>query len=196
MMPYGYFKKNSYTYLWPNFVVGYSFLWFSVDPKLTYSHLRLNLLKAISQLKIIVLFKGKVLILYQLSIYLVATFYAYYLCRKHKKMEIYFELYQMMSIWRKRIQNPYIYTFLLDRGFWKNPDGVLWSSVVFVVVVVVTLYWPPMISLNGYTQMNFIIRFIQFMSPTAMTQMSYFFAHKTVFSGLLESKRYCAEGFL
>jgi len=143
MMPYGYFKENPYTYLWPNFVVGYSFLWFSVDPKLTYSHLRLNLLKPISQLKIIVLFKGKVLILYQLSIYLVATFYAYYLCRKHKKMEIYFELYQMMSIWRKRIENPYTHLRILAQRFWKNPDGVLWSPVVFVVVVAVTLSWPP-----------------------------------------------------
>ena len=120
MMPYGYFKEISYTYLWPNFVVGYSFLWFSVDPKLTYSHLRLNLLKAISQLKIIVLFKGKVLILYQLSIYLVATFYAYYLCRKHKKMEIYFELYQMMSIWRKRIGNPYTHLPKILKESWRG----------------------------------------------------------------------------
>ena len=153
--------------------------------KTNFSHLRLNLLKAISQLKIIVLFKGKVLIPYQLSIYLFATFYAYYLCRKHKKMEIYFELYQMMSIWRKRLGNHYTHFRILARMFWKNPDGVLWLSVVFVVVVVVTLYWPPMISLNGYTQMNFIIRFIQFMSPTAITQLSYFFAHKTVLSDLL-----------
>ena len=142
-MPCVYFKENSHTYLWPNFVAGYPFVWFYVHPKLTYSHLRLNLLKAISQLKIIVIFKGKVLILYQLSIYLVATFYAYNLCRKHKKMEIYFELYQMMSIWRKRIGNPYTNLRILARRFWKNPDRVLWSSVVFVLVVAVTLYLDP-----------------------------------------------------
>ena len=57
------------------------------------------------------------------------------------------------------IESYFLSWQILDRGFWKNPDRVLWSSVVFVVrccsllfvvVGVVKLLFPPMISLNGW----------------------------------------------